>query len=574
MEYLNKYNEWLENENIDEETKKELRSIENDKEEIEERFYTDLAFGTAGLRGKMGAGTNRMNKYVIALTTKALAEVIKEEGSEACRKGVAIAYDVRHKSDEFAKIASLVLAENGVKAYLFEGIRPTPELSYAVRKFKTQAGIVVTASHNPKEYNGYKVYWEEGSQILSDIAKRVTEKIAEIDDIAAIKTMDENEAKEKGLLQIIGKDVDDEYIGNVKDSSIRSDVNKDIKIVYTPLNGTGYVPVTRVLDECGFKNVYVVEEQAKPDPTFATVGYPNPEDTKAFKLAIKLGKEKNADILIATDPDCDRMAAMIKDNGGEYIAINGNQTGAILIKYILEGLKENDKLPSDGVIVKSIVTGDLGKAIAESLGVETLNTLTGFKNICAKANEFEKTGEKTFIFGYEESIGYVYDTYVRDKDGVVAAMLFAEAAAYYNKNGKNLLEVLDDIYEEYGYYSEDLFSLVLEGIEGKERINRMMDVYQTEYLKEIEGAKLVNITDYENSIKKDLINKSEEKIDMEKTNALKYEMDNDSWYAIRPSGTEPKIKIYIYAKGEDKNDAEKKIENIKENVLDKLNSIK
>lgn len=574
MEYLNKYNEWLENENIDEETKKELRSIENDKEEIEERFYTDLAFGTAGLRGKMGAGTNRMNKYVIALTTKALAEVIKEEGSEACRKGVAIAYDVRHKSDEFAKIASLVLAENGVKAYLFEGIRPTPELSYAVRKFKTQAGIVVTASHNPKEYNGYKVYWEEGSQILSDIAKRVTEKIAEIDDIAAIKTMDENEAKEKGLLQIIGKDVDDEYIGNVKDSSIRSDVNKDIKIVYTPLNGTGYVPVTRVLDECGFKNVYVVEEQAKPDPTFATVGYPNPEDTKAFKLAIKLGKEKNADILIATDPDCDRMAAMIKDNGGEYIAINGNQTGAILIKYILEGLKENDKLPSDGVIVKSIVTGDLGKAIAESLGVETLNTLTGFKNICAKANEFEKTGEKTFIFGYEESIGYVYDTYVRDKDGVVAAMLFAEAAAYYNKNGKNLLEVLDDIYEEYGYYSEDLFSLVLEGIEGKERINRMMDVYQTEYLKEIEGAKLVNITDYENSIKKDLINKSEEKIDMEKTNALKYEMDNDSWYAIRPSGTEPKIKIYIYAKGENKKDAEKKIENIKENVLDKLNSIK
>lgn len=572
MEWLKKYNSWIENENIDEETKKELSSLKDNKEEIEERFYTDLAFGTAGLRGKMGAGTNRMNKYVIALTTKALAEVIKEEGEEACRRGVAIAYDVRHKSDNFAKIAALVLAENGIKSYLFEGIRPTPELSYAVRKFRTQAGIVVTASHNPKEYNGYKVYWEEGSQILSDIAERVTKKISEIDDIAGIKSMDEDEAKEKGLLQMIGKDVDDEYIGKVKKSSIR-DVKKDINIVYTPLNGTGYVPVTRVLDESGFKNVYVVEEQAEPDPTFATVGYPNPEDTKAFKYAIELGKEKNADILIATDPDCDRMACMIKDNNDEYISINGNQTGAILIKYILEGLKEKGKLPSDGVIVKSIVTGDLGKNIAESLGVKTLNALTGFKNICAKANEFEKTGEHTFIFGYEESIGYVYDTFVRDKDGVIAAMLIAEAVAYYKENGKNLLEVLDDIYEEHGYYSEDLFSLVLEGIEGQERIARMMDNYKENYLKEIEGAKLINIINFENSTKKDLINNKEEQIDMDKTNALKYEMDNDSWYAIRPSGTEPKIKIYIYAKGKEKNDAETKVNNIKENVLNKLNSI-
>jgi len=348
MKWLEKYNHWLENENIDEETKKELRSIENNKEEIEERFYTDLAFGTAGLRGKMGAGTNRMNKYVISLTTQALAEVIKEEGEEACNKGVAIAYDVRHKSDEFAKIASLVLANNGIKVYLFEDIRPTPELSYAVRRFKTQAGIVVTASHNPKEYNGYKVYWKEGSQILSDIAERVTEKISEIEDIAGIKAMGEKEAKEKGLLEIIGKDIDDEYLSKVKKSSIRSDVNKDIKIVYTPLNGTGHIPVTRVLDESGFKNVYVVEEQAEPDPTFATVGYPNPEDTKAFKYAINLGKEKNADILIANDPDCDRMACMVKDDNNEYVSINGNQTGAILINYILEGLKDKNEMNAGG----------------------------------------------------------------------------------------------------------------------------------------------------------------------------------------------------------------------------------
>ncbi|NBI05379.1 phospho-sugar mutase [Senegalia massiliensis] len=573
MKWLEKYNHWLENENIDEETKKELRSIENNKEEIEERFYTDLAFGTAGLRGKMGAGTNRMNKYVISLTTQALAEVIKEEGEEACNKGVAIAYDVRHKSDEFAKIASLVLANNGIKVYLFEDIRPTPELSYAVRRFKTQAGIVVTASHNPKEYNGYKVYWKEGSQILSDIAERVTEKISEINDIAGIKAMDEKEAKEKGLLEIIGTDIDDEYLSKVKESSIRNNINKDIKIVYTPLNGTGYIPVTRVLDESGFKNVYVVEEQAEPDPTFATVGYPNPEDTKAFKYAINLGKEKNADILIANDPDCDRMACMVKDNNNEYVSINGNQTGAILIKYILEGLKDKNELPENGVIVKSIVTGDLGKNIAKAFGIETINTLTGFKNICAKANEFEKTGEKTFIFGYEESIGYVYDTFVRDKDGVIASMLIAEAAAYYKQNGKNLLEVLEGIYREYGYYSEDLFSLVLEGIEGQERIARMMKTYEDEYLTDIEGAKLINITDYENSIRKDLLNNREEKIEINKTNALKYELDNESWYAIRPSGTEPKIKIYIYAKGKDKKDAEIKVNNIKENVLNKLNSI-
>ncbi|MBS4537709.1 phospho-sugar mutase [Clostridium sp. D2Q-11] len=574
MDYIKKYEKWISNENIDKITKDELMKIKDDKEEIEERFYTDLSFGTAGLRGKMGAGTNRMNKYIISMATQAIAEVIKAEGKKACKKGVVIAYDVRHKSDEFAKRAALVLANNGIKAYLFEGIRPTPELSYAVRRLGTQAGIVVTASHNPKDYNGYKVYWDEGSQILSDIAARVTEKIDEIEDIAKIKRMDEDEALREGLLEIIGKDIDDEYIEKVKELSLRDEIKKDIKIVYTPFNGTGNIPVRRVLDERGFNNVFVVKEQENPDPNFTTIGYPNPEDIKTFEYAIKLGKEKNADLLIANDPDCDRMACMIKDKKGEYIPLNGNQTGAILINYVLEALKEKNEIPSNAVIVKSIVTGDLGKDIAKSYGVHTVETLTGFKNICGKANEFEKTGEYTYLFGYEESIGYVYDTFVRDKDGVIAAMLIVEAAAFYMNKEKTLLDILEDIYNEYGYYSEDLFSLVLEGIEGKERIGRMMENYKKHYLTEIAGAKLTRITDFENQLRRDLLNESEEEIEMKKTNALKFEFDNDSWYAIRPSGTEPKIKIYIYSKGKNKSEAEEIVKKIKENVLDKLHSIK
>lgn len=573
MEYINKYEKWLNNENIDDDTKDELLEIKNNKEEIEERFYTNLTFGTAGLRGKIGAGTNRMNKYIIGMATQGLAEVIKEEGEEACKKGVAIAYDVRHKSDEFAKRAALVLANNGIKTYLFEGIRPTPELSYAVRRLNTQAGIVVTASHNPKEYNGYKVYWDEGSQILSDIAARITEKINEIEDIADIKIMDEDDAINKGLLEYIGKEIDDEYIEKVKGLSLRDESEKDIKIVYTPLNGTGNIPVRRVLKEKGFNNVYVVKEQENPDPDFKTVGYPNPEDTKTFEYAIKLGKEKNADILIANDPDCDRMACMVRNDKGEYIYLNGNQTGGILINYILDGLKEKNNIPANGVIVKSIVTGDLGKDIAKFYGVETVETLTGFKNICGKANEFEKSGEYTYLFGYEESIGYIYDTFVRDKDGVIASMLIAEAADYYLKKGKTLLDVLEDIYKNHGYYSEDLFSLVLEGIEGKERIGRMMEDYKKHYLTEIDGARLTKITDFENQLSKDLLSDSEEEIKIKKTNALKFEFDNDSWYAIRPSGTEPKIKIYIYAKGDNKSEAQDKVKSIKKKVLDKLNSV-
>lgn len=573
MSYIKKYEEWLNNDYFDEKTREELMSIKDDEKEIEDRFYKDLTFGTAGLRGKIGAGTNRMNKYVIASATQGLAEVIKKRGKQAMERGVVIAYDCRHYSDLFAKTAALVLAGNGIKTYLFESLRPTPELSFAVRKLKTIAGIVVTASHNPRDYNGYKVYWEEGSQILSDIATEILNEIKKIKDFSIIKSMKEAEALENGLLKIIGKEIDDEYIEKVKNLSLRDDIDKSINIVYTPLNGTGNIPVRRVLRERGFNNVTVVPEQENPDPDFTTVGYPNPEDINAFEYAKNLGKKIKADLLIATDPDCDRLACMVKNDKGEYVALNGNQTGAILIEYILSARKEKGDLPNNGVIVKSIVTGDLGKAIAKKYGIDTIEVLTGFKNICGKANEFDKTKEHTFIFGYEESIGYVYGTIVRDKDAVMSSMLLAEAAGYYKLKGKTLLNVLNEIYEEHGYYSEKLISLVLEGIEGQKRIERMMKVYRKDYIKEIGDARLIKKIDYQIQKEYDMITGKERDIDIPKTNALKFIFDDDSWYAIRPSGTEPKIKIYIYSVGDDLVQSKEKIKRIEEEVMKKLNSI-
>ena len=396
MDYMKVYEEWLNNEYFDKETREELKSIKDNPKEIEDRFYRNLEFGTAGLRGKIAAGTNRMNKYIIAKTTQGLANFIIEQGKAAMERGVAIAYDCRHHSYKFAQTAALVLAANGIKAYLFESLRPTPELSYTVRRLKTISGIVVTASHNPREYNGYKVYWEDGAQILSSIADPILEKIENIKSFDEIKKISEEEAKKKGLLQIIGKEIDDEYIAKVKGLSLRDDIDKDVKIVYTPLNGTGNIPVRRVLKERGFTNIIVVPEQENPDPDFTTVGYPNPEDTKAFKYAENLGKKVGAELLIATDPDCDRLAIMVRDKNGKYVSFNGNQTGAILIRYILESKKEKGTLPKNGAIIKSIVTGDMGKAIGEKYGVKTFETLTGFKNICGKENEFEKTGEYRF----------------------------------------------------------------------------------------------------------------------------------------------------------------------------------
>ena len=574
MTYLKKYEEWSNNEYFDEKTREELRSIAKDDKEIQDRFYMDLEFGTAGLRGKLGAGLNRMNLYIISRATQGLADYIKDYGKEYMDRGVAIAYDCRHFSKEFAARAAQVLAANGIKAYLFEELRPTPELSYAVRTLHTASGIVVTASHNPKEYNGYKVYWEDGAQILSPIAKGITEKIQMVTDFSAIEVMDMGEAKEKGLIVMLGKDMDDEYIEKVKGLAIRENIDKDIKIVYTPLNGTGNMPVRRVLKERGFTNIIVVPEQENPDPDFTTVGYPNPEDVKAFKYARELGKKEGAELLIATDPDCDRLAIMVRDKLGEYVAFNGNQTGAILIKYVIEGRRENATLPSNAAIVKSIVTGDLGKVIAKKYGVETFEVLTGFKNICGKIHDFKKDNSYEFIFGYEESIGYVAGTFVRDKDAVISSMLLCEAAAYYKSQGKTLIDVLDEVYEEFGYYRENLISIVLEGIEGQERISRMMKEYREDNLKTIGSAKLVKYIDYEVEKSYDIINGTEEPSGIEKSNVLKFYFDDDSWYAVRPSGTEPKIKIYMYAKGETLKLAEEKLEEMKDVIIEKLQSTK
>lgn len=561
MQHIKVYKEWLQNKYIDEKTKAELLSIKNNEKEIKDRFYKHLEFGTAGLRGKLGAGTNRMNIYIISKVTQGIADFIKEQGKGYMSRGVVIAFDVRHFSKEFAKTAALVLAGNNIKVYLFEDVRPTPELSFAIRELNSAAGINITASHNPRDYNGYKVYWEDGAQVLDTIAEPMTEKINKIQGFEDVKTMDEKDALSKGLLNIIGKEIDDKYIEKVKNLSIRDNIDKDIKIVYTPLNGTGNLPVRRVLRERGFTNIIVVPEQENPDPDFTTVGYPNPEDNKAFKYSKTLGRKVGAELLIATDPDCDRLAIEVRDKNEEFIPFNGNQTGVILIKYLVEGMHEKGILPKNAAIVKSIVTGDLGRVVASEYGVTTLESLTGFKNICGRIPEFEASGEYQFIFGYEESIGYTTGTFVRDKDGVSSSMLICEAAAYYRSIGKTLIDVLNEIYEKYGYYKEKQISLVLEGVEGKERIDRMMKSYRTSYPNEIGDMTLVKPIDFLSGHE-----------DIPPSNVLKFYLDDGSWYAIRPSGTEPKIKIYIYTKAATKEKAESNLRIMEDTIMTKLNS--
>ena len=561
MGYMDKYKYWIEDDYFDEETKIELKAI-RDEEEIQDRFHKDLTFGTAGLRGKIGAGTNRMNKYTVSLASQGLANTIVNKGKEAMDRGVVIGYDVRKYSDVFAEIASRVLAAHGIKTYLFDGIRSTPLVSYSVRKLNTISGIVVTASHNPKEYNGFKVYWEEGSQILDDIGDEILGEINKIGSFSEIKMMDLEEATEKGLIEYVGQEIDHAYEEELLKLSLNDDIDKDIKIVYTPLNGTGNIPVRSILKKRGFTNVNVVAEQANPDSDFTTVGYPNPEYVEAFEYSIKLGKKVDADILISTDPDTDRVATMVKNNLGDYTFINGNQMGALLVNYILSQRSRLGTIPSNGVIVKSIVTGDLSRSIANKYGVDTMETLTGFKNICGKANEFEKTGKHEFIFGYEESIGYVYDTMVRDKDAINTTMLIAEMAGYYKKQGKSLLNVLEDIYEEYGYYNEKLISIVLEGLEGSQRILRIMENFRKEPLKTINDMKLTKTIDY-------LLDETGNP----KSNVLRYYLDDGSWYAIRPSGTEPKIKLYIYTKDKMKDISLDKVKKIENSVINRINKI-
>lgn len=562
MDYKKIYEDWLNNDFFDKDTRNELKKIEDDEAEIEDRFYQELAFGTAGLRGKIGAGTNRMNQYTVAKATQGFADTINEMGQEAKEKGVVICYDVRHRSDEFSKISSEVFAANGIKVHIFKDIQPTPVCSYAIRKLKAIGGVMVTASHNPREYNGYKAYGSDGSQILEDTAVKIQNYMKEYDDYSKIKRVDFDKAMGEGIISYIDDSLIEDYVKEVLDCTINEDIDKNVKIVYTPLNGCGNKLVRRILDERGFKNIYIVEEQENPDPDFSTVGYPNPEDPKAFKLSEELGKKVDAELLLATDPDSDRCAVEVKDENGNYIFLTGNQIGSLLSNYILTALKENNSLPKDGAIVKSIVSTDLVKPIAKSFGVDVYEVLTGFKNIYEVANEFEKVGKGEFIFGFEESIGYNYKTFVRDKDAVNAAMLISEMTAYYKKKGESLLEVLEKIYEDYGYYSNEVQSIVLEGLDGAQKIKRIMESIRKNPIDQFIGLKVKKIVDYQF-----------DDTGLSKSNVLKYYLEDDSWFVLRPSGTEPKIKLYLNLIGESEEKAEDKKEKLKAEVnkiIDKI----
>lgn len=561
LNYMEEYSKWLNEPYIDSQTKQQLLDIKDDEEEIMDRFYQGLTFGTAGMRGLIGAGWNRMNRYVVERTTQALAEVLIEGGDENKEKGVAIAYDCRHFSEDFAWLSACVLAGNGIKSYIYDDMRPTPQLSYTVRHLNCASGIIITASHNPKNYNGYKLYNEEGSQILSDMANKIADKKENMKGFESIKKMDKQKAIQKGLIQVIGEEADRVYIDKVKSLSlIDPSISKDIKIVYTPLNGTGSKHMQTVLAETGFKNVYMVKEQQDKDPDFTTAEFPNPENPLAFEYALRYGKEHDADILMATDPDADRLAIMVKTRKGEFKFLTGNQTAAVLISYILSSRKDRNMLPSNGAMIKSIVTGELGDEIAETYGVTMFETLTGFKNIFAKANQFEKTGEYVFLFGYEESIGYNAGTFVRDKDAISSGMLACEACAYYKNKGMTLDDALEELHKQYGYFGEKVMNIVLEGYEGQKIINETMVKWRTGYPTEFNGSKLVYKIDYKTSIKEYTDDGKTEAVDVDSSDVLKYKFDNGCWYAIRPSGTEPKLKVYLYSKGKSSQDAQDNID--------------
>ncbi len=570
MTYNELFEKWINSPALTAEEKAQLESVVSE-EEKEDRFYKELEFGTAGLRGKVGMGTNRMNRFIIARASKAMAQTIIDNDLQ--HKGIAIAHDCRLFSKEFAKLSAMVMASNGIKAYLFEDLRPTPELSFAIRHLGTASGINITASHNPKEYNGYKVYWEEGSQIKSNISDKVLEYINSMDIFGEYVTLTEEEAIEKGLLVYIGEEIDEEFYKEVLAQSINDEnIDKDISVVYTPLNGAGYKAVTTVLERRGFKNVHVVEEQKEADGTFPTIEYPNPEDTAAFEYSERLAEKVNADILIATDPDCDRLAVEVIHNG-KVVSLNGNQAGAVLVQYVVESLSAQNKLPENPVIVKSIVTSKMVEPLCREYGIEVIDVLTGFKNIAAIPNEYDTTKEKNYVMGYEESIGYNIGTFVRDKDGVTTAMMLVELAAYYKKQGKTLVDVLESFYEKYGYYLDKTISLTLEGAAGAKRIARMMAKYREIFAREIAGAEVLAVTDYLAEKELDVKSGEVKSIDIEKTDAVKFSYSDETWYTLRPSGTEPKVKLYIYVRGEDKANAEEKIKLVETTVLELLNSI-
>lgn len=552
MDYQKRYREWLENDYFDADTKAELTAIKENDNEIKERFYKDLEFGTAGLRGVIGAGTNRMNIYTVRKATQGLANYIQKNGAQS--RGVAIAYDSRRMSPEFADESALCLAANGIKAYVFESLRPTPELSFAVRKLNCIAGINITASHNPPEYNGYKVYWEDGAQITPPHDTGIMAEVEAVTDYATVKTMSLEAAKEAGLYEVIGEAVDDAYMEELKKQVIHQDaidqMNKDLKIVYSPLHGTGNIPVRRILKELGFENVYVVKEQELPDGNFPTVSYPNPEAKEAFELGLKLAKDVDADLVLATDPDADRLGVYVKDTkSGEYKVLTGNMSGCLLADYEISQTKAVKGLPKDGCLIKSIVTSNMAKAIAESYGVKLIDVLTGFKFIGQQILEFEKTGIGTYLFGFEESYGCLIGTYARDKDAIVATMALCEAAAYYKTLGKTLWDAMIDMYEKYGYYKDDIQSITLKGIEGLEKIQNILETLRKEPPAEIGGYGVQRARDYKAGTIKDLRTGETSDTGLPASNVLYYELENDAWVCVRPSGTEPKVKFYYGIKG-------------------------
>lgn len=565
------YESWKEAQ-LDEELRSHLQQIEKDEKLLEDCFYKTLEFGTGGMRGEIGPGTNRMNIYTVRKASAGLARYIESFGEEAKKRGVVIAYDSRHKSQQFAMEAAKTLATHGIQTYVFDELRPTPELSFAVRHLRAFSGIVITASHNPPEYNGYKVYGEDGAQLPPHIADVVIEYVNAIENEWELAVEQEDVLKEKGLIQIIGAEIDDAYIQKLKTISLRPELahEVDVKVVFTPLHGTANKLVQRGLKEFGYENVFVVKEQEQPDPNFSTVKSPNPEEHAAFELAIQLGKQVDADVLIATDPDADRLGVAVKNERGEYIVLTGNQTGGLLLHYILSQKREKGILPPNGIVFKTIVTSEFGRAIAESFGIETMDTLTGFKFIGEKIKQYEQTGEYVFQFGYEESYGYLIGDFVRDKDAIQAALLAVEVCAFYKKQDRSLYEALMQLFEQYGYYQEELRSFTLKGKEGAERIESLLTTFRAEPPNVIANRRVVIREDYKTNERVYVETGKKETIDLPKSNVLKYVLEDGSWFCVRPSGTEPKMKFYFGVKGQTLTEAKQQLEQLETAVMERV----
>lgn len=567
MDYKKEYQKWCESSEFDEETKKELLSIQGNEKEIEDRFYKELEFGTAGLRGVIGAGTNRMNRYTVGKATQGLANYIIEQRTQD--KGVAISYDSRKMSKEFSLQTALILNANGIKTYLFENLRPVPELSFAIRKLGCTAGVMITASHNPPQYNGYKAYWDDGSQIISPRDTDIIKKVRAVEKYSEIKEMSREDAEKAGLFHTIGNEMDDQYLTVLKSLVLNPEIvkqeGKKLKVVYTPLHGTGNTVAERLLNEIGLKNVLVVPEQKEPDGNFPTVSYPNPEDKKAFKLALELAKKEDADVVLATDPDADRLGIFAKDIvTGEYMEYTGNMSALLIAEYRISQMKEKGILPSDGMFITTVVSSDLAKAIAKNYQLECIEVLTGFKNIGAVMKKAEENKDKTYVFGFEESYGCLIGDYARDKDGIAAVMALCEAACYYQSKGKTLWDAMQDIYQKYGYYKEAQVSIVLEGAEGAQKIKEMMTSMRNTPIEKIGDYEVLTFKDIEQDMVKEMKTGEVTKTGLPKSNVLYYALENNSWCCVRPSGTEPKIKLYMGVKGDSEEDAIQKLEALKE----------